>query len=187
MSEMGDRKVLELFSGTHSIGKVFKKLGYGVVSLDRDLGDTCPFQSGYKSDLHFQEDLLAWDYKKYFKPGDFDVITASPVCLFWSILRNSWIGRKCKKIHPDDVITAKHLQDDIDNFGKPMVDKIFEIIGYFQPKHWWIENPSTGKMKEYITDQPFYDVDYCMYSDYGYKKPTRFCEPTSYFPVLNRN
>ena len=55
-----------------------------------------------------------------------------------------------------------------------MVDRIFEIIEYLQPTHWWIENPSTGKMKEYITDQPFYDVDYCMYSDYGYKKPTRF-------------
>ena len=28
-------------------------------------------------------------------------------------------------------------------------------------------------MKEYITDLPYYDVDYCMYSDFGYKKRTR--------------
>ena len=175
MNDMKDKKkVLELFSGTHSIGKVCKKLGYGVVSLDRDIGDECPLKSGYKSDLHFKEDIFTWDYKKHFKEGDFELITASPVCLFWSNLRSSWIGRKCKSIHPTDVITKEILQNDIDNIGKPMVDKIFEIIDYFKPKYYWIENPKTGRMKEYITDKPFYDVDYCKYSDYGYKKSTRF-------------
>ncbi len=54
-----------------------------------------------------------------------------------------------------------------------MVDTVFEIINYFKPKYWWIENPQTGRMKEYIT-LPFYDIDYCKYSDWGYKKRTRF-------------
>jgi hypothetical protein len=165
-------RVLELFSGTHSIGKVAKTKGYEVVSLDRDLGEECPFKSGYKSDTHIKEDIMDWDFKKY-PEGHFDVITASPVCLFWSRLRPCWIGRKCKKIHPTDAVTKEHIQADIDRYGKPMVDKIFEIIDYFQPKHWWIENPATGRMKEYITDKPFYDVDYCKYSNWGYKKRTR--------------
>ena len=29
-----------------------------------------------------------------------------------------------------------------------------------------------GKMKDYI-DRPFYDVDYCKYADWGYRKRTR--------------
>ena len=33
-------KVLELFSGTHSIGVVAKQLNYNVISLDRDLDAT---------------------------------------------------------------------------------------------------------------------------------------------------
>ena len=40
---------LELFSGTHSFGKVSKKHGFNVVSLDRDLGGSCPLGSGYIS------------------------------------------------------------------------------------------------------------------------------------------
>ena len=28
-------------------------------------------------------------------------------------------------------------------------------------------------MKHYITDKPFYDVDYCKYADWGYRKRTR--------------
>ncbi len=167
-------KVLELFSGTHSIGKVFKEKGYEVVSLDRDLGAECPFKTGYKSDKHIKEDIMTWDYRSSYERGDFDVITASPVCLWWSGLRRCNIGRKCKIIHPTEIITRKHIDDDIEKYGKPMVDKVFEIIDYFQPKYWWVENPATGRMKTYITDKPFYDVDYCKYCDWGYKKRTRF-------------
>ena len=116
---------LELFSGTHSFGKVSSSKGYNVVSLDRDLGATCPF-SEYVSENHIQEDIMTWDYKIYPK-GHFKLITASPVCLWWSNLRNTWIGRKLKA-HGDAVITKEILDDDIKKFGIPMVDKVFEII-----------------------------------------------------------
>jgi len=162
---------LELFSGTHSFGKVSHKLGYNVVSLDRDLSDKCPF-TDYVSENHIMEDIMTWDYKIY-KPNHFKLITASPVCLWWSRCRFSWIGRKLKA-HGDTIITKEILDNDIDLYGKPMVDKVFEIIDYFNPQYFIIENPSTGKMVNYINDLiPFYDIDYCMYG-LTYKKPTRF-------------
>ena len=168
---------LELFSGTHSFGKVSHKLGYNVVSLDRDLGASCPF-TDYVSKTHIQEDIMTWDYKQY-PVGHFSLITASPVCLWWSRLRNSWIGRKCKTIHPTDVITKDHIQNDINQYGKPMVDKVIEIIQYFKPKYWVIENPMGSRMKEYMTEEyPQYNTynnfSYCKFSDWGYQKNTRF-------------
>ena len=170
-------RLLELFSGTHSIGVVAKKNNIDVVSLDRDL-DAKSKLYDYESSHHIKEDIMTWDYTE-FNEGDFDIITASPVCLFWSVLRASWIGRKSPAINPNGkIVTMEDLERDIELYGKPMVDKCFEIIEYFKPKYWWIENPKTGKMKRYIeSDYPeynnFYDVDYCKYSDWGYRKPTR--------------
>ena len=139
---------LELFSGTHSFGKISSK-----------------------------EDIMTWDYKKY-DTGYFKIITASPVCLWWSNLRCSWIGRKLKS-HGDKIITMQELQQDIDMYGKPMVDKVFEIIDYFKPKYWILENPQGSKMKHYIAEKyPHYntynDFSYCKFSDWGYQKNTRF-------------
>ena len=163
-------KVLELFSGTGSISKVCNELGYEVISLD--------LEKKFKPDICV--DIMKWDYKKDFKRGDFDVITSSPVCLYWSNIRNCWIGRKFKG--SDEVVTKETLERDIDNFGKPMVDKVFEIIEYFKPKYFWIENPKSSKMWKYIREKypdpdirnNFYHFDYCKYSDWGYKKPTIF-------------
>tara|TARA_R110000823_G_scaffold273541_2_gene392582 strand:+ start:1775 stop:2476 length:702 start_codon:yes stop_codon:yes gene_type:complete len=169
-------KLLELFSGTHSIGKVAHEFGYDVVSVDMVEGDSSPFNN-YKSDCHIQEDIMTWDYKIY-PPHTFDVITASPVCLWWSQLRKCWIDRKSLTINPDgSVVTSKNIERDIDKFGKPMVDKVIEILEYFQPKYWWIENPDGSSMKHYIHDTyPKYDkphvVDYCAYN-FEVKKPTR--------------
>lgn len=38
-----------------------------------------------------------------------------------------------------------------------------------------MENPQTGLLKDQdvVFGIPYYDVDYCMYSDFGYKKRTR--------------
>ncbi len=165
------KRHLELFSGTHSFGKVSSKKGYEVISFDRDLGAECPFNSGYVSSNHIMEDIMEWNYKIY-PPKYFYLITASPVCLWWSILRFSNIGRRRKNIgYP---LTREEIEEDILKFGVPMVDKLFEILDYFQPEYFIIENPNTGRMKEYINDLiPYYIVDYYCYG-LPYKKRTRF-------------
>ena len=64
-------RLLELFSGTQSVGKVARELGYEVVSLDRDMN----------ADLKM--DIMDWDYTLY-PPRSFDVIWASPPCTEYS-------------------------------------------------------------------------------------------------------
>ena len=62
-------KLLELFSGTGSVGKIFKESGWTVVSLDRDM------------DADFKTDIMDWDYKSMYEPGSFDVLWTSPLVL----------------------------------------------------------------------------------------------------------
>jgi len=150
--------VLELFSGTGSIGKVCKQLGWNVVSVDMILP------------ADHQVDIMEFNYKQY--PKDhFDIVWASPPCTNYSRLKNCWYGRKLK----DGSIYTKeqHIKDQ-DEADK-LVLKSLEIIDYFNPHLWFLENPQTGNLKnrEIMKGIPFYDVDYCMYSDWGYKKRTR--------------
>ena len=150
-------KVLELFSGTGSVGKVAKSLGYEVVSLDLQGAD-------------INIDILDWDYKSAYKPGDFDIVWSSPPCETFSLCRRCWINRKLKHFG-DVVVTAEMLDADMEKVGLPILRKTEEIIEYFKPMHYFIENPQSGKMKDYIY-KPCYIIDYCMYSDYGYRKRT---------------
>ena len=159
-------RLLELFSGTHSVGKTAKDFDIEVVSLDRDLG---AHNDGYTSPNHIQEDIMNWDYKVFDK-NHFDIITASPVCMWWSQARMSWIGRKLK-VHNGEIFTHELKQKDIDTYGKPMVDKVFEIIEYFNPSFWWIENPKSSSMRHYINRDNVV-VSYCMYG-FDYQKNTR--------------
>ena len=64
-------KLLELFSGTGSVGTVAKQLGYNVVSLDLKQAD-------------INIDILQWDYTTY-EAGYFDIIHASPPCTEYSM------------------------------------------------------------------------------------------------------
>ena len=53
--------------------------------------------------------------------------------------------------------------------------KTLEIIAYFRPERWWIENPKFGLLKErdIMSGIKFIDVDYCQFSEWVCKKPTR--------------
>jgi len=159
------KRVLELFSGTHSVGKIAKE-NYEVISLDIELGDKHNI-----SNHHIEVDIMNWNYKHY-PPHHFHIIWASPVCTWWSLLRQCNIGKSLKLLD-GEVLTREILENDILTKGVPMVDKVMEIIQYFKPNFYFIENPQTGRMKEYINFLPYYDVDYCKYSNYGYRKRTR--------------
>jgi len=159
-------KVLELFSGTHSIGVICKEKGFDVLSLDRDLNEFSKLYD-YVSTNHIQDDIMTWNYKQ-FKPEHFDLITMSPVCQWWSQMR------RCR-------VSVEKIEEDINNLGKPMVDRCIEILNYLKPKYYWIENPETGVMKKYMKDKyphihsKNYIVDYCQYDDnIKYQKRTIF-------------
>lgn len=63
-------KLLELFSGTHSVGNVAKELGYEVISVD--IND----YNGRYIPTH-KTDIMTFNYQQY-SPDEFDIIWASP-------------------------------------------------------------------------------------------------------------
>ena len=98
-------------------------------------------------------DIMDWDYKIY-PPKYFDVIWASPPCTEYS---------RCKTIGVRDIAGSNII-----------VQRTLEIIEYFYPKYWIMENPQTGLLKDQLCRWgiPFKDVDYCRYG-MPYRKRTR--------------
>ena len=67
-------RLLELFSGTGSIGRAFEAQGWEVISLD------------ILPPATIITHILDWDFREY-PPGHFDFIWASPPCTEYSIAR----------------------------------------------------------------------------------------------------
>ena len=104
------------------MGEVADQLGYEVTSLDlKDADINC--------------NVLDWNYtvdhSKYI-----DVIRASPPSDTFSFMRTIHIGR--------NGYTDETLQRDIDNIGLPVLRQTKNIIDYFKPIYYFIENPQTG-------------------------------------------
>jgi site-specific DNA-cytosine methylase len=101
-------------------------------------------------------DIRKWDYKAVFKPGDFDIVWASPPCTHYS--RAKTVGERDFRTY--DAIAKK----------------CFEVIEYLRPNCWFVENPGKGGLMD---KRPFmkrfekYKHE-CCYCKYGkpYKKPT---------------
>jgi len=139
-------KVLELFAGSRSVGKSAESLGMEVFS-----SDITPFDG-----IHYAVSILDFDVTKLpFKP---DIIWASPPCTGFSVaaLGHHWTGGKGAYIPATD--TAR--------LGIELVKKTIEIIEYFEPTYWFIENP-----RGVLRKMPFMErfkrntVTYCQYGD----------------------
>ena len=104
-------RLLELFSGTGSIGRAFIRHGWEVVSIDIDA----------KMQPTICADLLAFDYRSL--GGSFDCVWASPPCTQYSIARS-----KAK--------TPRYLEG-----ADALVRRALDIIQHFRPAAFFVENP----------------------------------------------
>ena len=104
-------KVLELFAGTGSVGKICDKLGWECISVD--INDNLFYKK-----LDYKIDILKLDYKNEFKIGEFDIIWASPPCASFSCMLN---------IHKH-IDIQKRMADE----GLPLLYKAREIIKYLK-------------------------------------------------------
>ena len=91
--------LLELFSGTGSVGRIARDLGFNVISLDLK-----------NADIH--TDILKWDYKQ-FDRNHFDVIWSSPPCTEYSRAKTTGV----RKIDYANSIVLKTLE--IIDYFKP--------------------------------------------------------------------
>lgn len=115
-------------------------------------------------DADYKGDILNFNYKPF---HDIDIIWASPPCTEYS---------KCKTRAPRNL-----------EYADSLVKKTLEIINYCKPKYFFIENPKTGllKLRPFMQDINYYDVDYCKYSDWGYRKRTRiWTNLTNFTPLI---
>jgi hypothetical protein len=136
-------QVLELFAGSRSIGKVAEALGMEVYS-----SDLVPFDG-----IDYAVSILDFDVSKV--PFSPDIIWASPPCTAFSVAA---IGRNWNH--------DKTPKTDGARLGIQLVEKTIEIIKYFNPKYFFIENPRGMLRKMPIMDE--FDrktVTYCQYGD----------------------
>ena len=150
-------RTLELFSGTQSFSKGIKRLD---AAHDCVTVDILP-----KFRPSIRANILTWNYK-VFPPGHFDIIWCSPPCTEYSTAKT---------------IGVRDLES-----ADACVRACWEIIDYFQPATWILENPQTGLLSKRMLSlrpdaQQFYDADYCAYGK-PYRKRTRFW---TNFPCLD--
>lgn len=141
---------LDLFCGTKSITKAFRKNGIHTLSLD--------FDKRFNPDIYV--DILNFDYKLFKK---FNVIWASPPCTCFSIAGISHHWKRDKGLKPTSESAKISLN---------ILKKTIEIIEYFNPKYWFIENPVGLMRKMDCMDwKPHQTITYCQYGD-NRMKPT---------------
>ena len=85
-------QMLELFSGTKSVSRVFESQGWECVSLDL-------------KNASIETNILDWDYTQ-FPPGYFDFVWASPPCTEYSIAKSTGV----RKIDEANKIVLRTLE-----------------------------------------------------------------------------
>ena len=136
-------RLLELFAGTGSVGRAFKKLGWEVVSVDIDP----------KTGASHVVDILLWNYGLYAR-GYYDFVWASPVCQHYSVARTTGPPRD---LHAPD----------------RLVQRALDLINYFGCNWAMENPQSgLLKGRDIVKGLPYVDTSYCKFG-YVYRKNTR--------------
>ena len=146
--------LLELFSGTGSIGRAFEALGWEVISVDNDP----------RANATFCWDVAKFDATCLLDEG-VDAIWASPPCTMYSKARTRGTN--------DGLETSDAL-----------VRKVLEIAEILGNPPLFVENPWTGALKSrgILDSLTLRVVDYCKY-DMPYRKRTAIWTDTNWRPA----
>lgn len=150
--------VLELFSGTRSIGRAFEAHGHDVRSVD--------YCRDFAADSHADIGCFGVSDALELCGGRPDVIWASPDCTTYSVAA---LGRHRRK----DAATGWLMP--VTEYAKvcdAVNQHLMRLIEALRPQLWFIENPRGGLRKmPWMAGLPRYTVTYCQYG-YRYMKPT---------------
>lgn len=154
-------KVLELFSGTQSISKAFRKVGHETFTIDFDEVFKEPEYENTDLYIDILEVTPEMVLERFGRP---DVIWASPPCQAFSVAA---IGRNWSKDGDTYTPTSERAE-----LALQIVEHTLYLIEKLQPKYWFIENPR-GMLRKvgFMTDLPRYTITYCQYGD-SRMKPT---------------
>ena len=146
--------LLELFSGTGSVGRAFAAKGWRVTSVDLDA----------KAGATITSDILNLSVEEITQHGHVDLIWASPPCTHYSCART-------KASTPRDLEGSDRI-----------VQKVLDLAGQLGAP-FVMENPYTGllRLRTVVEGIPMRVLDYCKYGA-SYRKRTALWTNTSFVP-----
>ena len=148
--------IWDICCGTKSVSNVWRDAGHTVMTLDIDP----------KCQPDICADLLSWDHTDFaLEPPD--MVWMSPPCQQYSIARTR--AKTPRDLEGSDAI----------------VQKCLDIIAFWRPRYWFMENPQTGLLRKrsVVEGIPFQDIDYCTYQDPPmYRKRTRLWTNCTWTP-----
>lgn len=145
-------KVLELFAGTRSIGKVFEERGHEVFSVE--------WSKDFEN-IDLYADIGRVTAEQIIESfGVPDVIWASPDCSTFSIASISHHRYK------NEITGNLDPKSDYAEFCDNVDQHVLQLIKDLKPRYWFIENPRGGMRKMvWMKGLPRYTVTYCQYGD----------------------
>jgi hypothetical protein len=159
-------KVLELFAGSRSIGKVAENMGLEVFSVDKFISENMNRVCGVEE---ITRDFIISEF------GEPNIVWASPVCSAWS--KTGWFHYWDTDIY---ALTKQFIaKREFANESIEMVRKTIEIFSWFPNAIFYMENPDAmlqmhpvvKYFKVYGVPVKKHLITYCRYGD-TLRKPT---------------